>query len=231
MTSSKTISPRSRRQLELAVDEVGLLVEQLEDLVERGHARLVGRVQLRELLDRVEEVVQRRHECDEHADRHVALDRLDAAVEQDPGGGQRRQQLDTGEVGGVEVDRRHVRLAVLLVEVGEHLLVPRLLSERAHDADARQRLLQVAGDRGDLLARDPVGVGRDDPEHERRDPQHREDQERQQRELGVEPEQDRRGADQRQRRAEQRHHAVGDELVERLHVVGQARDDRARRAA
>ncbi len=66
-----------------ALDEVGLLVEQLEDLVERRHARLVGRVELRELLDRVEEVVQRGDERDEHADRHLALDRLDAAVEQD----------------------------------------------------------------------------------------------------------------------------------------------------
>ena len=51
------------------VDEVGLLVEQLEDLVERRHAGLVGRVELRELLDRVEEVVQRGDEADEHADR------------------------------------------------------------------------------------------------------------------------------------------------------------------
>ena len=62
-------------------------------------------------------------------------------------------------------------------------------------------------------------------------PSTREDEERQQRELPVEHEQDHRRADQRQRRAEQRHDAVGDELVERLHVVGQARDDHARLAA
>ena len=53
---------------------------------------------------------------------------------------------------------------------------------------------------------------------------------RQQRELPVEHDQDRRRADQRQRRAEQRHDPVGDELVERLHVVGQPRDDHARLA-
>ena len=70
-----------------------------------------------------------------------------------------------------------------LVELGEALAVERLLRERAHDADARQRLLQVGGDRADRLARAPVGVGADDPEDERRDDQQREDQEDQQREL------------------------------------------------
>ena len=38
---------------------------------------LVGRVELRELLDRVEEVVQRGHEADEHADLDVAVDHLE----------------------------------------------------------------------------------------------------------------------------------------------------------
>ena len=106
-----------------------------------------------------------------------------------------------------------------------------LLGEDAHDAHARERLLQVRGDLRDLLARGAVGVGADDPERDRADPEHGEDEERQQRELPVEHDQDRRGADQRQRGAEQRHDPVGDELVERLHVVRQARDDHARLAA
>ena len=210
------------------VDQLGLLVEQLEDLVQRGHARLVGRVELGELLDRVEEVVQRGQEGDEDADRDLALDRLDAAVEQDAGGRDRGQQLDAGEVRGVEVDRLHVRDAVLLVERLELLEVARLLRERAHDPDAGQRLLQVGGDRRDLLARGAVGVGADDPEGERRDAQDREDDVGDQRELGVEREQDHRGADQRQRRAEERDDAVADERVERLDVVGEPRDQHAR---
>src|SRR5262249_16349760 len=44
------------------IDELRLLVEQLEDLVERRHPGLIRGVQLRELLDRVEEVVERRDE-------------------------------------------------------------------------------------------------------------------------------------------------------------------------
>ena len=39
-----------------AVAKVGSGVQQLEDLLERGHARLVGGVELRQLLDRVEQV-------------------------------------------------------------------------------------------------------------------------------------------------------------------------------
>ena len=213
------------------VAQLGLLVEQLEDLVERRHPRLVGRVELRQRLDRVEEVVQRGDEGDQHADRHLAVDRLQAAVEQDPRGRERRQQLDRREVRRVQVDGLHVRVVVVLVELVEALEVARLLRERAHDADAGQRLLQVGGDRGDLLARGAVGVGRHDPEGERAEREHREDEEGQQRQLDVEHEQDHRRADQRQRRAEQRHDAVGDELVERLHVVGQPRDQHARLAA
>ena len=109
--------------------------------------------------------------------------------------------------------------------------VARLLREGAHDADARQRLLQVGGDRADRLARAPVGVGADDPEGQRPDRHHREDEEGQQRELDVEEEQDHDRADERQRGLEQRHDGVGDERVERLDVVGHARDEHARRPA
>ena len=56
-------------------------------------------------------------------------------------------------------------------------------------------------------------------------------QEGDQRELDVEVEQDPDRADQRQARLEQRHDGVGDEAVERLDVVGDARDQHARGAA
>src|SRR3712207_9386874 len=79
---------------------------------------------------------------DEDADRHLAVDCLLAAVDEDARGGQRRQQLDAREVGAVEIDGLHVRVAVLVVELGEARAVPRLLAERAHDADAGERLLR-----------------------------------------------------------------------------------------
>ena len=57
------------RQLERVgpVLEVGPHVEQLEDLLERRHPGLVGRVELGELLDRVEQVRERGDEGDDRA--------------------------------------------------------------------------------------------------------------------------------------------------------------------
>ena len=121
-----------------------------------------------------------------HAGRDVAVDRLQAAVEQDPDRRERAEQLDRREVRRVEVDGRHVDVAVALVERAEARDVARLLAEGAHDADPRQRLLQVGRDRADRLARARVGVGRGDPEGQRRERHDREDEERQQRELDVE---------------------------------------------
>ena len=51
-----------------------------------------------------------------------------------------------------------------LVELREARSWRGLLAEAAHDADAREGLLQVAGDRADRLARAPEGAGRDEPE-------------------------------------------------------------------
>ena len=214
-----------------AVGELGRDVEQLEDLVERRHARLVGRVDLRELSDGVEEAVERSDEADEHADLDVAVDRLAAADHEDADGGDGRHELDGREVGRVEVDGDEVGVAVDVVELGEARAVARLLGEGPHDADARQRLLQVGGDGADRLACAPVGVGAGDPEGERPDRHHREDEEGQQRELGVEEEQDHHGSDERQRGLEERHDGVGDQRVERLDVVGHARDQQPGGAA
>jgi len=125
---------------------------------------------------------------------------------------------------GVEVDRAHVRVAVLAVQLAEAGRVARLLAEGAHDPHAGQRLLQVRRQTGDLLARDPVGAARGDPERDAGDRQHGEDRERDQRQAGIEHEQDRGRADQRQRSREERRDAIGHELVERLDIIGHARD-------
>ena len=209
------------------VADLRLLVEQLEDLVERRHARLVGRVELGERLDRVEEALQVEDERGEHADGHGLVQHLVAAVEQDRGGGDRRQQLDRREVGRVQVDRLHVGLAVLVVQLREALAVAVLLPEGAHHPHAGQRLLQVGRDVRDLLAREPVGARRGDPEDHAAHEQHGEGQEGDQRQAGVEHDQDHRRADQRERGREQGGDALRHELVERLHVVRDARDDHA----
>ena len=138
-----------------------------------------------------------------------------------------------GKYGGVQLHRAVVGRAVLLVQLREALLVARLLAERAHDPHAGQRLLQVGGDVRDLLAHRPDTRPRrstgtatlpDRQQRERRE-------ERDERQRHVEQQQDHDRPDQRQRAREERHDAVRDELVERLHVVGQARDQHAGLAA
>ena len=209
------------------VPHVRLRVQQAEDLLERRHALLVGGVEVRELLDRIEEALEVADERDQHADRHVPVEHLVAAVEQDHAGRDGRQQLDGGEVGRVQVDRAHVCLAVLVVQLREPLAVARLLSERANHANTRERLLEVSRDVRDLLSHPPVGTGREVAERDARGRQEREGQEHDQRQLDVEQEQDHDRPDQRQRAREERHDAVGHELVERRDVVRQTRDQDA----
>ena len=213
------------------VFERRLGVEQLEDLLQRGHAGLVGGVELGELLDRFEQERQRRHERHHRADRDVAVDRLVAAVQHDQRQRDPRQHFHRREVRGVEAHGDHVGLLVVLVELREAGLVHGLLSEAAHHADARQRLLQVAGDRADRLTRAPERAGGDEPEPDAPAGHERDDAERQQRQLDVEVQQHADRPDQRQARLKQRHHRVCHEAFQRLHVVGHARDQHARRAA
>ena len=119
----------------------------------------------------------------------MSVDRLDPADHQDLDRHQRREKLDPGEVGGVQVDRGNVRRPVLIIELAEPGYVPPLLPERSHHADPRQRLLEVAGDGGDLLAGQPVGVGRGDPERHSADQEDRDGEECEQRQMQVQHEQ------------------------------------------
>src|SRR3712207_7553440 len=71
--------------------------------------------------------------------RSAALaDHLVAAVEQDRRGGERRQQLHAGEVRGVQVDRLHVRRAVVVVELRE---APLRSEEHTSELQSRQYLV------------------------------------------------------------------------------------------
>ena len=73
--------------------------------------------------------------------------------------------------------------------------------------------------------------GRGEPERHARHQQHGEGEEGDRGRARVEHHQDHRGADERQRGREERRDALGHELVERLDVVGQARDQHARPVA
>ncbi len=80
--------------------EVGLLVEQAVELVQR-RAGLLERVEhLRELLDRLEQVVEVEHERGDHADGHVPIRREHRAETDDD-----RQRDALGELDDRHVDR------------------------------------------------------------------------------------------------------------------------------
>ena len=127
---------RSERRCPRLVGQFRLDVEQLEDLLQGRHPRLVGGVELGELLDRFDQVGERRHERDDCAGCDVSGDRLVTAVQHDPRDRYPGEHFYRREIGGVESDRDHVGVAVVLVELGKARQMARLLAEAAHYPDA-----------------------------------------------------------------------------------------------
>ena len=101
----------------LGLDEIALLVEQAVELLQR-RGRLLERVEhLRELLDRLEQVVEVEHERGDDADGHVALGR---EVRAEPDDQRERHALH-------QLDDRHVdRGDALGADAGEVLLAARV---------------------------------------------------------------------------------------------------------
>ena len=203
------------------VHQLGLGVEHAEDLLQGGHGRLEGVVELRELLDRVEEAGQVADEGHHHADAEVLVEHPRRAEVEDDRRADPREQLDAREVGAREADRGHVGLAVLLVHPPEELAGGLLAAEALHHAHPRERLLEGGEHVGHALAGAPVGAGGVDAEQRRAHRERREDHEGQEGELPVVDEQDRRDPDEGEPVDDQRGRPVGDELVERLDVARQ----------
>jgi len=141
---------------------------------------------------------------------------------QDDRGADARQQLDAREVGPREPDRGHVGLAVLLVDAPEEVLGRLLAPEALHHADPREGLLQGREHVGDALAGAPVGACGVDAKERGADRERREDHERQQRQLDVVGEEDHDHPDEREAVDHERGDAVGDQLLQRLDVAGEA---------
>ena len=210
------------------VEHLRLLVQHLDDLVERGDRREERVVELRELLHRVEEVRQVADEREERADGHVPVEDEVAAVAEHDRRRHGREEVDEREVEAVEHDRALVRRR------GSCMLTSRkfrsfdgLARERLHDAHAGDVLRERRGDEAEPLAHGAVRAGRVLPEERRRDDQQRQDRHRREREPPVEEEEDDRRADEGQRVLDEARDAVRDELVERLDVVREPADDHA----
>ena len=210
------------------VDDVRLLVQHVRDAVERGGRGEERVVELRELLDRVEEVAEVQREREQRADRHVPLDDEPAADAEDDRRRDRREDVDRREVDPVQDHRVVVRLPVALVHAAEGRLARRLAGEGLDDAHARDVLGERRRHETEPLADVPVRPVRARPEPGGRERHQREDDERREGEAPVEEEEDDDGAGEDERVLDEARDAVRDEQVERLDVVRDPADDRAR---
>ena len=209
------------------VDDLGLLVEHLHDLVERGRRGEERVVELRELLHRVEEVGQVEEEGEQRADRDLVVQEQVAAVAEHDRRRERGEEVDGREVEAVEHDRLVVGVLVARVDPAKARLVARLARVRLDDTHPGDVLRERGRDEADALAYPAVGAVRADPEPHRQEGHQREDGERREREPPVEHEEDDGGADQQHQVLHERGDAVGDQRVERLDVVRDPADDRA----
>ena len=144
------------------VHDLGLLVEDGDDPVERGGRGEERVVELRELLHRVEEVREVEREGEQRPDREAPVDDERAAEAEHDRRRDRREHVDGGEVEAVQDDRLVVRLAVALVDAAEGRLARRLARERLHDAHARDVLGERRRDEPEALAHAPVRAVRAD---------------------------------------------------------------------
>ena len=161
----------------------------------------------------------------------LALDDEPAADAEDDRRRDRREDVDGREVEPVQDHGLVVGLAVALVHASERRLARRLARERLDDAHPRDVLRERRRDEPEALADAAVRLVRSRPEPRRREPHQREDDERREREPPVEEEEDDHGPDEDERVLDEARDAVGDELVERLDVVRDPADDRARAVA
>ena len=213
------------------VDDLRLLVEDGDDAIERSRRGQERVVELRQLLHRVEEVREVEREGEERSDGEAAVDDERASEAEDDRRRHRGEHVDRREVEAVQHDGLVVRGLVALVDAAEARLARRLARERLHDSHARDVLGERGGHEPETLSDAPVRAIRAHPKPRCRSAHQRQHEERREREAPVEEEEDDRGADQDEAVLDEARETVGDQLVERLDVVGDPAHDRARSIA
>ena len=156
----------------------------------------------------------------------------EAAVPEQEGQGDGGQQLDDREEDRVDRDRAEMRVEVLPVERLEPPRRVRLAAEQLHHPHAGEPLLQEGVDPRQPYADVAEGLAHAAAEDAGRELHERDHRERDQRQPPVErPASCAMIATQGEEVAEDRHHAGGEQLVERLDVGGHARHQPADRVA
>ena len=153
--------------------------------------------------------------------------RQSASIPENDHHGDPRHELHEGEEEAALHHGAVVDVAVRRVGRGERGVVALFAAEGVQHAHARERLLQAGGHVADAIAHQRVGDRRTGAKDERRDDQERHDAQGGQREPPIEDEEEADGTHEGQRVRDQGGDAVGDELVERIDVVGEAAHDPA----
>ena len=176
-------------------------------------------VDAREALDGICEVDSIGEECDERARRDVPVHDLVAAEPDDEGDGDCREEFHRRRKHARLLDVLHHRVEIALIAVHETVDLVVLAHEGFHHARCGEALLQESRDLGKALLDDVARLLDLAPEDLHRLPDHRNDDEGQERELPVEIEHEGKRTDED---APLRHHV--DEVVhecrlDRAHVV------------
>ena len=207
------------------------LLDHAGELLERCPCRLKDVVELRKVLHRLEELAQIKDEGRQHTKREPAVGDEIPAEQEHGRGRQAAEERDPGTEGRGEPVRPDVGVAVATVDVLEYLLVARLAPERLHSANPSERLDVLNDDEDDRPPHRPIGPRRvvAKPPGQRQHERHRD--QCHEAEARVEVEQDRRDCDHRKHRRDHGGEACREQLVERVHVRGEPRDDASRRVA
>ena len=208
-----------------------LLLEHARQLLQRRSGGLEHVVELRQLLQRVEELAQVEHERGQHSQRHLSLREQVPAVQQHRGRREPAEQVDRRPEGRHQRVRPDVGVAVAGVDVLEDLLVARLAPERLHRADAAKRLDVVHDHEHDRHPHRAIGACGVDPEPVREPEHDRHDDERHHAEPQVEVQKDGGDRDHRDHRRDDRGQPRRQQLVQRVDVRGEPGDDAPRRVA
>ena len=203
-------------------------VEDDRDLAHRGAGRLHLSVQLRELLQRVEDEREQAREGDQRADGQRALVVQARAEEERDPGRDHAEELDGGEEHRVQALGHEVGAPVLAVQHVERALELLLAVVRLHDGHAGDRLGDVCGHRGDAVAHVRERDLRPDLEPARQQQRGGHDHRRGEREPPVEDVQADDRGDQGQPVRDERGETLAEDVGERVDVARQARDDPAR---
>ncbi len=220
------LEPRQRLGAGAVVD-LRLLVEDARDLDHRRARRLQLAVDVRQLLQRLEDELQERDRHDQRPDlERAVLVQVRAEIEH---GAHRddAEELDRREEDGEDLLHVGRLLAVRVVELVELGLEAALAVERLHDRHPRDRLRDLRRHRRDPVPLLDVRSVRDALEPARDDQRRRQDAERDQPEAPVDDQQRRNRGRQEDQVRDERRHPLRERVRDGVDVTRQPGDDPA----